>query len=648
MENIMVNSKVKSSHVFYLITGMSIILIITIFSSYFRDIEKTSWEIKKEIQINNARVAADYISDFFDGRKASLALLGKFISGTGLRDNSQLEEQMSAGADLFDNIVILDTDGSIVYGHCENIDTEDIDFTSALAGECVVAGKLSKTPSGGNELYIYAPVTDRSGKVEAVLAASLLDTTLSSYIEKKILGNGVCAAIMNSKERIMYGSSNMAEIIGEPGASYFSFIKTCDILTEDAGIEYIQSSIRDNKDIFLNYRYNRNNYISACVPAGINECYLIYIDDAGNDTFGIKDSIFQKTGGLMGKIFIADIILLAGLLIYHIANRTRIMKLLDDYAVIDRQEGAMLFEYTFYPRKIEVYGDYERLIGKKFNTLKGEEVFEVYDIVHEDDASIRGRLHEFFDSDSNVFSSELRILHTNGEYGWFRLTGIMFRGYSGKCERFIGKIVNANRQISMEKNLVMRAENDLLTGILNKKTIEAKITESLARQHEGRNYIFFMVDLDNFKNVNDTLGHIFGDKAIADTAKVLTGIFHSNSHVGRLGGDEFAVFVIYDAFDEESLMKFIVKSAEKICAGNRREYTDGANTVNISSSVGIAIGPKDGQTFELLYKRADEALYASKNTGKDKYTIYNNYTVRMDINKAKGNGRQGKVPGGPG
>ncbi len=69
-------------------------------------------------------------------------------------------------------------------------------------------------------------------------------------------------------------------------------------------------------------------------------------------------------------------------------------------------------------------------------------------------------------------------------------------------------------------------------------------------------------------------------------------------------------------------MEFIIKNAEKICEANRREYSDGANTVKISSSVGISISPRDGRDFELLYRRADEALYNSKNTGKNKYTVF--------------------------
>lgn len=141
------------------------------------------------------------------------------------------------------------------------------------------------------------------------------------------------------------------------------------------------------------------------------------------------------------KILVLDIVIVFGLLLYYIISRAKILRRLGDYEIVDRQEGAALFEYTFSPKKIEVFGDFSMVLGKKFKTLVGEAVYDVYDYVHEDDASIRGRLHEFFDSDMEYFSSEVRILEEDGNYGWFRLTGTMFRDRSGKCERFIGRLL---------------------------------------------------------------------------------------------------------------------------------------------------------------------------------------------------------------
>lgn len=624
MEKIMGNSKVKFSNVCYVITGISIILIIAILSNYFSDMKHTSQEIKKEIQITGARIASEYIYDFFEGRKASLSLLGKCLTGLEAENGTFLKEQLSAEADLFDNIVIVDKDGSYIsgYGTCdiENIQKKS-GFEKAVQGYCTVAEELTTRKDGELELMIYAPVMDANGEVKAILAASLLESTLTGYMEDRIAGYGVMAAVMNNRGRIMYGSSKVYDLIGEAGNSFFSFIKACKVFSGDSGIDYIQGSIHDREEIFLECGYGSGKYVTACIPIEVNDCYIVYISNADNS--GISSKVLSASDSPLVKLLIADMVVIFGILLYHIKGRSKVIKLLDNYEILDKQEGAVLFEYTFSPRKrIEVFGDFSQVVGRNFSPLVGEAVYDVYEYVHEDDASIRGRLHEFFDSEDTVFSSEVRILDQGGDYGWFRLTGTMFRDRDGNCERFVGKVVNANKQISMEKNLVQRAENDLLTGVLNKKTIEAKIAEQLQDKHEGRNYIFFMVDLDNFKNVNDTLGHIYGDKAIADTAEVLTEIFHSNAFIGRLGGDEFAVCAIYDAFDEESLNKFIIKNAEKVCAANRREYSDGANTVRISSSVGISIGPKDGRNFELLYKKADEALYSSKKTGKNKFTIY--------------------------
>lgn len=623
MEKNMGNSKVKFSHICYVITGISIILIIAILSNYFRDIKYTSREVKKEIQIKGARIASGYINDFFEGRKASLSLLGKCITNLEESNSIMLKKQMSSEADLFDGIVIADKDGSFIckYGKSGIVNIKkDSAFMQALEGKSAVAEELVAGKNGEQELFIYAPVTGSDGKTSAVLAASLSESTLTSYIEEKIADSGICAAIINDRGRIMYGSSNVTEVIGKAGTSYFSFIKACKVITKDVGTDYVQSSMRDRKEIFIEYSYGGRDYVSSCIPTGINNCYIVYIADSAG--FGTENSSRFNSGSILIPILILDIIIIFGLLIYHILSRVKLIKLLDNYGVLDKQEGAVLFEYTFSPKKIELFGDFSHVTGENFPPLVGEAVYDVYEYVHEDDSSIRGRLHEFFDSEEEVFSSEVRVIDKNGGYGWYRLTGTMFRDANGSCQRFVGKIVNANKQISMEKNLVQRAENDLLTGVLNKKTIEAKIAGQLKDIHEGRNYIFFMVDLDNFKNVNDTLGHIFGDKAIADTAAALTEIFHNNAFIGRLGGDEFAVCAIYDAFDEESLMEFIIKNAEKICEANRREYSDGANTVKISSSVGISISPRDGRSFELLYRKADEALYNSKNTGKNKYTIF--------------------------
>lgn len=596
------NSKSKFSRICYIIAAISIILIIAILSNYFHDIKETSREIEKKMQTDNAHIVADYMKEFFEERKAALSLIAAYLSDIDINNTKDLKRILSSYDTLFDNIALIDNKDEF-----NGVDDE-----------------LIKTPDKKYELRMYMPVLNKKGKVKAVLVASFLTDTLGSYMEHKVADSDSCAVVLNSLGKVMYGSSNLEDFVGKTGTSYYFFIKASDVITKGVNPDYILEMMRKQKDIFLEYKYNVQYYISSCVPLGINDFSVAYISKS-NETI-VEKGVFSKANKVLFSILIVDILLIFGLFIFVVKYKEKVANLLGKYEIVDKHSNAILFEYTFQPKKFKVYGDCEGFFDKKYNTLMGEAVYDLYDLVHKEDVSVRGKVREFFDSTQKAFSSEIRLLHTSGEYDWFRITGTISRNEIGQCIRFIGKVTNANKQISMEKNLIKRAEHDLLTGVLNKKTIEARITDSLSNELDGRNYIFYMVDLDNFKNVNDTLGHIFGDRAIADTANVLKEIFHYNAYVGRLGGDEFAVCAIYDAFDEESLMKFIKDHAEQVCEANRREYSDGINTVKISSSVGIAIGPKDGKTFEMLYKKADECLYKSKKSGKNKYTIFDHYT----------------------
>lgn len=155
MEKIMGNSKVKISNVCYFIAGISIILIIAILSNYFSDMKHTSQEIKKEIQITGARIASEYIYDFFEGRKASLSLLGKCLAGLETNNSKLMEEQLSAEAGLFDSIAVVDKDGSFVYGY-GTCDIEDFKkesgFEQAAEGSCTISEELISCQDGEPDL----------------------------------------------------------------------------------------------------------------------------------------------------------------------------------------------------------------------------------------------------------------------------------------------------------------------------------------------------------------------------------------------------------------------------------------------------------------------------------------------------------------
>ena len=118
-----------------------------------------------------------------------------------------------------------------------------------------------------------------------------------------------------------------------------------------------------------------------------------------------------------------------------------------------------------------------------------------------------------------------------------------------------------------------------------------------------------------------------GDKVITDVAKKIVTVFSENDYVGRIGGDEFTAFLKLSGEGINVGQKIIKAKADALRTIIDEIYTDGRHSVNITSSIGVSVYPKNGVTFEELYKNADTALYKSKNGGKNQYNLFD------DLNK---------------
>ncbi|MCR4589352.1 MAG: sensor domain-containing diguanylate cyclase [Lachnospiraceae bacterium] len=159
------------------------------------------------------------------------------------------------------------------------------------------------------------------------------------------------------------------------------------------------------------------------------------------------------------------------------------------------------------------------------------------------------------------------------------------------------------------------AEKDLLTGVYNKLSTEKYIREYM--EHDGRPGMFYIIDIDDFKHINDSYGHAFGDDVLKAVGKRLNTEFRATDIIGRLGGDEFCVFLKNLSSDEEKQKQIERMSTvfEYLSAGEHVKY-------NPTASIGGAEYPKYGSTFEEIYKAADSALYDVKKNGKNGLKIY--------------------------
>ena len=165
-----------------------------------------------------------------------------------------------------------------------------------------------------------------------------------------------------------------------------------------------------------------------------------------------------------------------------------------------------------------------------------------------------------------------------------------------------------------ELQTIERAETDPLTGVLNRSAFAANVDHLIHTARAHTLHALLMLDIDGFKMVNDSCGHDVGDQTLKDVAAALRGILRRDDLVGRLGGDEFLIFLRDIPSDT-----IAVNKAKQICALTRKTFK---LNVQISASVGITIWPRDGQNFEELYKKADDAMYHIKDMGKDNYLLY--------------------------
>lgn len=160
------------------------------------------------------------------------------------------------------------------------------------------------------------------------------------------------------------------------------------------------------------------------------------------------------------------------------------------------------------------------------------------------------------------------------------------------------------------------AETDMLTGLLNYKGTVEQISRAMEKSPEHAALLF--IDIDNFKMVNDTLGHVVGDEVLCQIALILYQKSFGEPLIGRFGGDEFVVF-----YPNIESMEDIKAYAQQVCnAVAGMEYGQREDIPHISCSIGIVEAPKDGNDYKTLVKKADDMAYHAKFTGKNKFVIY--------------------------
>ena len=266
----------------------------------------------------------------------------------------------------------------------------------------------------------------------------------------------------------------------------------------------------------------------------------------------------------------------------------------------------------FSKRCKEIYGFEEHEISNRSDALDSR--------THPDDILQMQRDREdHFNGITAVYRNEHRILCKDNTWKWVLTRGIVIsRDAQGKPLRMIGTHTDITERKESETQIWQQAHFDQLTGLPNRRMLRIRLEETLANcQRLATSAAVVFVDLDHFKEVNDSLGHEAGDLLLVEAAQRIQSCLSSADTVARMGGDEFTLVIdrVQDRLALEATLKHILDQLA-------RAFPIRSEQVFVSASLGVALYPSDADSVEDLFKHADQALYVAKGAGRNRFSFF--------------------------
>ena len=294
---------------------------------------------------------------------------------------------------------------------------------------------------------------------------------------------------------------------------------------------------------------------------------------------------------------------------------TALQEKLQRYEMILAQTENVLFDWDMIHDTITFSDTWEKIFGRQSVSMDQQWSQYWMSCLHPDDIPLLADCISRLQNGSSYEMVEVRIAAANGRYHWCRFRATAIRDPRGQLQRIFGIIINIDTEKQAEQALQNRAEQDSLTKLLNKDAARKQAEEYFSRYAAATGGALLIIDLDDFKQINDRKGHLFGDTVLVKVAQEIRKLFRSQDIVARIGGDEF--MVVMRGITDQNLLEQRCNQLVQIFTTTFRGYN-----LTLTCSVGIALAPKHGLSYFELFHHADQALYQAKAKGKNCYAIY--------------------------
>lgn len=302
---------------------------------------------------------------------------------------------------------------------------------------------------------------------------------------------------------------------------------------------------------------------------------------------------------------------------------------LEQHQIIMNQTTDILFEWDIRKDTLNFSSNWRKKFGYEPIGDKISRRIPLSQNIHPEDMPAFIKIMKDTTTGKPYSETEFRINNSKGRYSWCRIRATVQFDDRGRPVKAVGVILDINAEKKEKQTLLKLAQHDPLTGIYNKAATNALV----ARRMEDFDFTvlqaLLIVDIDFFKTVNDTYGHMAGDNIISAVAEELKTHVRTSDIVGRIGGDEFLVYLPNVENEEVALWK--AQNLHAILG--RLIPAEGVHP--ITCSIGMAIFPHGTVEYSDLFQYADIALYLRKDKGRDGVTIYDKQTFSSDIVPSK-------------
>ena len=480
-------------------------------------------------------------------------------------------------------------------------------FRKIEQGTGVVSDIWDWKKAGNQSVFTVAEPVWKNGKVIGVLQTRLEPLTITEQVPEASAFTRSSTLIVRRDGTILASENHNRGDIST--GNLFVSVKTSGI-TDEVVRQMEECFYGDGSDSFM-FEGKGDFYYFSWDYLGYNEWYIVNFVRSPDVAIHYENILKEL---IYASLFLIGLtaVLGGGIVVLFLHYRRSLDFETKKYGLLAEFSDTALFEYDRRKDILEFTNNARRILmldelrishvmGKKIRT----------DLFLQEDRKVmedmlRSRTGSWED---NIQYAELRLKSISGEYHWFGCHYKTITSDTGTVVKVVGKLADISRQRSREQELREQAMRDVLTGIYNKAG--EKLIDGMVKE-KGQG-LFLMLDLNDFKSINDTMGHAAGDAILTELGRVLKGNCRENDIVARIGGDEFVMF-LPGVFDRQTGKRKIGEIQESL--RTVRISTWGIR--GIKASIGAALCPEDGMDYGTLYKAADEAMYQAKEQSKNR------------------------------